>query len=209
MAQKCSPLTSNDRANEIQIGFTSGETDRVIPSQTGAVKPMITRAIIPVKVRSKEANKTIVTYPFLDNGSDSSFCTESLAEQLDITDIETAISLTTMEKKNSIINSSIIQHLEVSDLDENCSIDIPLIYTAAYIPVTIKGIPTQEDVDQWPHLQGVQLAIVDAQIGILIASDVPKALDPLEVRNSENGGAYSTRILLGWAISGPLFILSE
>jgi hypothetical protein len=42
-------------------------------------------------------------------------------------------------------------------------------------------------------------------IGILIASDVPKALDPLEVRNSENGGPYATRTLLGWAINGPLF----
>ena len=174
-------------------------------SQTGAGKPTIARAIIPVKVRSKETNKTIVTYAFLDNGSDSSFCTESLAEQLGIKGIETEISLTTKEKKNSIINSSIIQHLEVSDLDENCSTDLPLIYTAADIPVTSKDIPNQEDVDQWPHLQGVQLPIVDAQIGILIASDVPKALDPLEVRNSENGGPYATRTLLGWAINGPLF----
>ena len=110
-----------------------------------------------------------------------------------------------MEKKNSIINSSIIQHLEVSDLDENCSIDLPLIYTAADIPVSSKDIPTQEDVDQWPHLHGVQLPLVDAQIGIFIASDVPKALDPIEVRNSENGGLYATKTLLGWAINGPLF----
>ena len=77
-----SSLTSNDRANEINIGFTSGETDREIHSQTGSGKPTIARAIIPVKVRSKETNKTTVTYAFLDNGSDSSFCTESLAEQL-------------------------------------------------------------------------------------------------------------------------------
>jgi hypothetical protein len=40
---------------------------------------------------------------------------------------------------------------------------------------------------------------------MLIASDVPKALDPLEVRKSENGGPYATRTLLGWAINGPLF----
>jgi hypothetical protein len=157
-------LTSNDRANEINIGITSGETDREIPSQTGAGKPTIARAIIPVKVRSKETNKTIVTYAFLDNGCDSSFCTESLAEQLGIKGIKTAISLTTLGKKNSVINSSIIQHLENTDLDENCSIDLPLIYTAADIPVTSKDIPNPEDVDQWPHLQGVQLPIVDAQI---------------------------------------------
>jgi hypothetical protein len=91
-----SSLTSNDRAKEINIGFTSVETDREIRSQTGAGKPTIARAIIPVKVMSKETNKTIVTYAFLDNGSDSSFCTENLAEQLGIKCIETAISLTTL-----------------------------------------------------------------------------------------------------------------
>ena len=30
-------------------------------------------------------------------------------------------------------------------------------------------------------------------------------LDPIEVRNSENGGPYTTKTLLGWAINGPLF----
>ena len=168
-----SPSTSNGRADAFHVGLTNGETGTVLPDQTRAGKPEIARAIIPVKVRSKETNKTIVTYAFLDNGSDSSFYTESLAEQLGVTCIETAISLTTMGKKNSIINSSIIQHLEVSDLDENCSIDLPLIYTAADIPVSSKDIPTQEDVDQWLHLQGVQLPLVDARIGILIANDVP------------------------------------
>ena len=139
------PSTLNDRANAFHVGLTNGETGTVIPHQTGAGKPKIARAIIPVKVRSKETNKTIVTYAFLDNGSDSSLCTESLAEQLGVKGIETAISRTTMEKKSSIINSSIIQHLEVSDLEENCCIDLPLIYTAADIPVSSRHIPTQED----------------------------------------------------------------
>ena len=200
-----SPSTSTDRDNTLHVAFTKGEIGTVFPDQTGAGKPEIARAIIPVKVKSKETNKTIVTYAFQDNGSDSSFCTESLAKELGVKGIETAISLTTMEKKNSIINSLIIEHLEVSDLDENCSIDLPLIYTAVDIPVSSKDIPTQEDVDQWPHLQGVQLPFVNAQIGILIASDVPKALDPIEVRNSENGGPHATKTLLGWAINGPLF----
>lgn len=71
--------------------------------------------------------------------------------------------------------------MEVLDLDEKCFIDLPLIYTAINIPVTNKDIPTQDDVHQWPHLQGVRLPMVDAQIGILIGSDVPKALEPLEI----------------------------
>ena len=45
---------------------------------------------------------------------------------------------------------------------------------------------------------------VKAEIGLLIASDVPEALDPLEVKHSKDGGPYATRTRLGWAVNGPL-----
>ena len=58
--------------------------------------------------------------------------------------------------------------------------------------------------DRWPHLNGVFIPHVDAEIGLLIASDVPEALDPIEVRHSQNGGPYASRTRIGWAINGPL-----
>ena len=106
--------------------------------------------------------------------------------------------------KNSIINSSVTQHLDsVSDLDENCFLDLSLIYTLPDIPVTRKDIPSQEDVDQWPHPHGIQLLVINARIGTLVANDVPKAIDPIDVGNSGNGGPYATKTLLGGAINGP------
>ena len=65
-------------------------------------------------------------------------------------------------------------------------------------------IPTQDDVDQWPHLQGVFLPRLDAEVGLLIASDVPKALDPLDIKHSQDGGPYASRTRIGWAVNGPL-----
>ena len=35
-------------------------------------------AVIPVKVRVKGSDKFVVTYAFLDNGNNSSFCTDSV-----------------------------------------------------------------------------------------------------------------------------------
>ena len=58
-------------------------------------------------------------------------------------------------------------------------------------------LSSQEDVDRWPHLNGVYLPTVNAEIGLLIASDVPEALDPLEVKNSQHGGPCATRTRLG------------
>ena len=62
----------------------------------------------------------------------------------------------------------------------------------------------QEDVDRWPHLNGVFIPHVDTEIGLLIASDVPEALDPIEVKHSQNGGPYAAGTRIGWAINGPL-----
>ena len=51
--------------------------------------------------------------------------------------------------------------------------------------------------DQWSHLDGVFILHVDAEIGLLIVSDVPEALDPVEIRYSENGGPYASRTRIG------------
>ena len=118
--------------------------------------------------------------------------------------MKTKISLTTLEKSDSLVDSFLIQNLEVSDLDENEFFSLSVLYTRTEIPVKREDIPTQEDIDQWPHLEGVYLPSVKAEIGLLIASDAPEALDPLEVKHSKDGGPNATRTRLGWAANGPL-----
>ena len=110
----------------------------------------------------------------------------------------------TAEKKNNPVDGYFIRDLVVSDLDENHFVHHPTLYTRPEIPVSKNDIPTQEDVEQWPHLDGVFIPQLVDEIGLLIASNVPKALDPLEVKNSQNGGPYATRTRMGWAVSGPL-----
>ena len=145
-------------------------------------------AILPVKVERKGSDTAIVTYAFLDNGSSSTFYTESLMKQLGIDGVKTRIFLSTLEKKGSLVDSFLARDLVISDLDENNFIALPVLYTRTEIPVTKDDIPTQEDADLWTHLSGVYSPNVSAEIGLLIGSDVPEALDPLEVKNSEHGG---------------------
>ena len=170
----------------------------------GEARPRTAMAVIPVKIRLKSSNQTIITYAFLDNGSSATFCTESLMRKLGVDGTKVKISLSTLEKKNSPVDSYLIRDLVVSDLDENHFVHLPTLYTRPEIPVSKEDIPTQEDVDQWPHLDGVFIPQVDAEIGLLIASDVPEALDPVEVKHSQNGGPYATRTCMGWAVNGPL-----
>ena len=107
-------------------------------------------AVITVKVRANDSDESVITYSFLDNGNNSSFCPESLMKQLGINGQQVKISLSTLEKKNSITNSFLVRDLPVSDLDENEWISLPTLYTRPEIPVSSSDILAQEDVDQWP-----------------------------------------------------------
>ena len=98
----------------------------------------------------------------------------------------------------------LISDLVVSDLDENVYVSIPMLYTRPKILISRDDIPTQDDVDQWPHLQGVFIPHVDAEIGLLIANFVPEALNPLEIKHSEEGGPYASRTRICWGVNGPL-----
>ena len=57
--------------------------------------------------------------------------------------------------------------------------------------------------DRWPYLSGVSLPDVEVGVGLLIACDVPMALNPLEVKHNQDGGPYASRTSLGWVVNGP------
>ncbi|XP_078371484.1 uncharacterized protein LOC144655144 [Oculina patagonica] len=180
------------------------ESARVRNAMINLPRSKIGMAVVPVKVWSKSSRTQAMTYAFLDSGSSSSFCTESLMKQLGVSGSRTQISLTTLEKKNSLLDSFVVKDLVISDLDENVLIDLPALYTRPEIPISKGDIPTQRDIEQWPHLCGVHLPEVNAEIGLLIACDVPTVFDPLEVKHSEDGGPYASRTCIGWVVNGPL-----
>ena len=102
------------------------------------------------------------------------------------------------------IDTLIVRDLEVSDLDENLVISLHGTLTRPAMPVAKHEIPTQEDVERWPHLRGyVNLPEVESQVELLIGANVPKALQPREVIPAVDEGPYATRVDLGWVINGP------
>ena len=141
------------RSSMVNIG-TGAKSETIHESGRTAM------AVIPVKVRARDTDRSVITYTFLDNSSNSSFCTQSLMKQLEVNGQRVKISLSTLEKKNSAMESFLVRDLLISDLDENEWIGLPTLYTRPEIPVCSDDIPTQEDVDQWPHLQGVFLPYV-------------------------------------------------
>ena len=53
---------------------------------------------------------------------------------------------------------------------------LPRVFTHSFIPVQKENIPKQEDIAKWPYLKDVSLPQIDAEVGLLIGTNVPKAM---------------------------------
>ena len=188
---------SNARAN---IQSTSCHV--IKPDET-----IILHAILPVKVKKRGSNKAITTYAFYDNGSAGCFLTESLKEQIGAEGERTKLQLSTMHGQ-SLVATSVVDDLIVTDMEGNNAVEMPRSYTQMEIPVNKEQIPTPKMVKQWVHLREVAEKmpkfVPSTEIGMLIGSNCPAALEPLEVVPSEGQGPYAMRLHHGWTISGPL-----
>ncbi|XP_019750034.1 uncharacterized protein LOC109530618 [Hippocampus comes] len=182
---------------------SSASTDNETCGCTGAGEAACALSIVPVKVRCLRSNRTVEAYAFLDPGSTGTFCTEELMRNLMTTGKKTNILLRTMGKEG-IVSTNVVMGLEVSAVDEDNFIKLPKVFTQSKIPFRKENIPQQSDVDRWPYLRDVQLKRIDGEIGLLIGTNVPKALEPWKVINSDGNGPYAVKTLLGWTINGPL-----
>ena len=190
----------NDRARSC---FTEVVACEGLCSATGAGAPATGLAIVPVNVRAKGKEKMVQTYAFLDPGSNTTFCTDRLIEHLGAIGKKATLSLTTMDQDN-VKSESLVVNLEVSDLQGLNTIELCNVFSRAKLPVAVDDIPLQSDVDRWLYLKDINLPYIEAEVDLLIGSDVPMTLEPQEVKRSDGGGPYAVRTLLGWTLNGPL-----
>eukprot|EP00794_Sanderia_malayensis_P013184 gene13184-14532_t len=198
--------TSNQSTPTINPNSTPASSGYVEVSEGTSFSTSATTtalAIVPVLVKARESTKLLETYAFLDSGSNTSFCTESLLQNLEVEGKRTKLSLTTMQGENNAIECSLVS-LQVSDMNRNKFIDLPMVFSRPNLPISTDAISKQEDVNRWPYLQGIKIPEINAEIGLLIGSDVPQALQPIEVRQSRNGGPFATKTTLGWVLNGPV-----
>ena len=76
--------------------LSSGQTNS---TSTGGGKVCL--RVVPVKVRSRDADKVVETYALLDSGSDISLCDKTLARELGVRGQEKTFFLTTQEREDS------------------------------------------------------------------------------------------------------------
>lgn len=161
--------------------------------------------IVPVKLFNPINDKSIVINALLDNGSNTTFCSNFVVNKLNLIGVKTKISMSTLTKQNDKVETKLIKNLILSDIYDNNCFKIPQLYTRDKLPVTKESIPSQNDIENWPYLQNVNLPnINNSTVDLIIGNDMPFVLEPVEVISSQNGGPFAVKTKLGaWAINGP------
>ena len=71
-------------------------------------------------------------------------------------------------------------------------------------PFTKNDVLTPEDVKLFAHLDEVPFNFCAENIDLMVGSNMPQMLKPLEVTNGPDDQPYASRHKLGWALNGPI-----
>ena len=86
-------------------------------------------------------------------------------------------------------------------------IDLQVTYTKEDLTVNDEDVATPGKIRKWKYLERIAGEITQGQctsIELLIGGNCSKALEPLKVIPSDQGGSYAFKTLLGWCIVGTI-----
>ena len=154
--------------------------------------------IVPVKLKAN--GKEIITYAMLDNCSTGTFVQEDLSKELEVVGAETNLVIKTING-TEFHNTTVFMDLVVSDMDGGNSIKLQRTYTR-------KEIPRPEWIKSWSHLHrivdDVPVFLPDVEIGLLIGSNCPKAIEPKDLIVGDHGEPSAVKTFAGWTVIGPI-----
>ncbi len=163
----------------------------------------------PVRVLVSGGSEYVVTYAFLDNGSNGCFISNELLSQLGANGQDTTLKLKTMSG-TSYTPSTAVQGIFVSSYFGESPLELPKCFTRDHIAVDTSQIPRADILSRWQHLQEatsrMPAFLPNTLVGLLIGTNCPKVLEPHKVIPSSGKGPFAVKHLHGWTISGPLYL---
>ena len=143
----------------------------------------------------------------LDCCSQGTFISTDFTRKLKAEGVQTTIKIKTLNGEESR-ETEAVSGLKVSKSSgDRMWIDLPITYTKEDLPADDEDFATPEKIRRWKYLERIAGEITQGQcisIGLLIGGYCSKALGPLEILPSEQGGPYVFKTLLGWCIVGTI-----
>ncbi|XP_066929138.1 uncharacterized protein [Clytia hemisphaerica] len=196
------PPRTDDKIDNVEQSFSNKCTD--IHENSVSV------SVVPVWLyHSSNPTKKVSTYALLDSCSQGSFITEDIMNDLNLNGISTTITIKTLNNEASepsfAVNGLVAQ--PYFEVDGCKNVTLPKLFSRKNLPTEPGEIPTRCSLAKYTYLkdllQYVPVNASNLQFGILIGVNCVRALEPLEVVNSEGNGPYAYKTRLGWCITGP------
>ncbi len=199
-----------DKSTDFRMATESGQRANAATSSCNVLSSnessVILQSILPVRVSQEGSNVSVVTYAFYDQGSTGCFISEDLLDQVGATNTDTTLQLKTMHG-NNFVRTKAVEGLKVADINNRNVISLPKTFSRSAIPVGNEQIPKPEILRRWSHLREIASDIPefkpDLQVGLLIGSNCPKALEPLKVIPVSGDGPFAMLLRHGWTVNGP------
>lgn len=198
-------LTSMEN-NTSSADTDSTKVKEVSANQTANAKiDHLTSMIVPVYLScSDNPGKEMLIYAFLDTASDSTFVTQTLAENLGAKYEATTLNLSTVSDDSKRTRTKKFRNLRVRAVSSQEYVMLPETYAVKKLSANVSHIPTKETAAKCPDLKHLESNFhplhQNSPIGLLIGYDCPEALMPL---NRVGERPYAIETKLGWSIVGP------
>ena len=160
--------------------------------------------VLPVTVWNDSKTNHVSTYAFLDEGSNTTLCSEKLLQKLNITDTERhSCTLHTVNGANAL-HHVMRTNLSVFGCDSSELIQLKNVLAVPNLPGLQESIPSAKDSQHYPYLSDIKFVELDCwDIDLLIGADVQAAHHVYEARYGQEGQPTAILTGLGWTLSGP------
>ena len=160
-------------------------------------RPRVCFKVVPVKVSGPGSDKHLMTYAFLDSGSDTTLCLRSLVEELSLESEPTNFTLSTVNYQGKEHGHQTCLNIEA--LDGRMKFTLDRVLTTESLPIGEKHFASNKELRKWPHLDGIILPEIDEhRVSILIGSDRPDIIDDnSDIRRGARGQPYAVNTPLG------------
>ena len=157
-----------------------------------------------MKVSGPGSDKHLMTYAFLDGGSDTTLCLRSLVEELSLESEPTNFTLSTVDHQGKEHGHQTC--LDIEAVDGRMKFTLDRVLTTESLPIGEKHFASNKELRKRPHLDCVSRPeIEEHRVSILIGSDRPDIIDDnSEIRRGAKGHPYAVNTPLGWTVYGPV-----
>ena len=159
--------------------------------------------VVPVHVWGPDRSRCITTYGFLDEGSDTTLCSQDLVDTLNLKGKKVTFSLSTLHGTNEQKGCSV--DIVVKGVNESKELFLREVIAVSDLPDLDDNIPTRNDVKHYPELlNNVNFCcLTDKRVRLLIGANVQAAHRVVEARYGTVDQTSAVRSVLGWSLVGP------